>query len=132
MQQAIRKSSKQLLYSSYNRQLQSPFQLLPYISYIVKSSNAAFVLAGDDLLSKVECMVVRYLLGKGHPFPDRVHGLVCKDSENGSASDDYCYRAQRFVKVLSGLPLLPPKSEIFTVGFSVDNSLLTSETHSFY
>lgn len=95
----------------------------------MESSNAVFVLEGDDLLSKVERMVARYLLGKGHPFPDRVHGLVCEDSESDSASDDHCYRARRFVKVLSGLPLLPSKSEIFTVGFSVDNSLFTSETH---
>ena len=89
------------------------------------------MLDGDDLLSKVERMVARYLLGKGHPFPDRVHGLVCEDLENGFASDDCCYRAWRFVKVLSGLPLLPPKSEIFTVGFSVDNSLFTSKIRSF-
>jgi hypothetical protein len=104
---------------------------LPYINYIVESSNNTFVLAGDELLSKVERMVARYLLGKGHPFPDRVHGLVCEDSEIGFASDDHCYRARRFVKVLSGLPLLPAKSEKFTVGFSVDNSLFTSETHRF-
>lgn len=69
-------------------------------------------------------MVARYLLGKGHPFPDRVHGLVSDDLEIRLASDDQCYRARRFIKVLSGLPLLPSKSIKFLVRFSVDNPLL--------
>ena len=124
MHQAIKNSSKQLLYSSYNRQLRSPFQLLPYINYIVDSSNDILAFTSHELLSKVERMVARYLLGKGHPFPDRVHGLVSDDLEIRLASDDQCYRARRFIKVLSGLPLLPSKSVKFLVRFSVDNPLL--------
>jgi hypothetical protein len=71
-------------------------------------------------LEKVKLAVERYLLGIGHPFPDRVHGLI--DNETFQTDNtDPSYRARRFVKITSGLSMLPTDSQR---KFTVKNLIL--------
>lgn len=67
------------------------------------------------LLEKVKLAVERYLLGRGHPFPTRVHGLIDEQTVQ-SDNLDPAYRARRFVKITSGLSMLPVDAHrMFTV-----------------
>jgi hypothetical protein len=65
-------------------------------------------------LEKVKQAISRYLLGKGHPYPDRVAGLVSNESLEENQRDPL-FRTRRFVKVTSGLTTFPSDDRKFKV-----------------
>ena len=65
-------------------------------------------------LDKIKKAFSRYFLGKGHPYPDRVAGLILNDSF-GEDQHDPLFHTQRFVKVTSGLAMLPSDDRRFKV-----------------
>lgn len=69
------------------------------------------------IIPKTQKMVARYLLGKGHPFPQRLVDLVDEKTIQEGLGDSGTYRAKRFAKVLSGLAVIPPRGRKFTVRF---------------
>jgi len=67
----------------------------------------------NSQLDAVKLAVERYLLSKGHPFPDRIRGLIGDDILRKD-NLDHTFRARRFVKITSGLEALPVERR-FTV-----------------
>lgn len=65
-------------------------------------------------LKKIQQAIFRYLLGKGHPYPGRVAGLVNMDAFDDEQHDPL-FRTRRFIKVTSGLTTLPSDDRKFTV-----------------
>ena len=65
-------------------------------------------------LEKIQQAVFRYLLGKGHPYPDRVADLVGMDMFDDEQHDPL-FRTRRFVKITSGLTSFPSDNRKFTV-----------------
>lgn len=69
------------------------------------------------IVSATQRLVARYLLGRGHPFPQRLVDLVDEETIQEGLRDPGNYRAKRFAKVLSGLAVIPPRGRKFTVCF---------------
>lgn len=69
------------------------------------------------IIPKTQRLVARYLLGRGHPFPQRLVTLVDEQTIQEGLVDPGNYRAKRFAKVLSGLAVIPPRGRKFTVCF---------------
>jgi len=100
---------------SYSCSIKSPFQLLDRLQFVVQGTNQEFSQAmNPQQLDKIKKAFSRYLLGKGHPYPDRVTGLVSNDSF-GEDQHDPLFRTRRFVKVTSGLATLPSDDRRFKV-----------------
>jgi hypothetical protein len=64
----------------------------------------------SPLLRSFKIAVERYLRGHGHPMDPSFAGLISSDD-----TPDEHYRARRFVKVLSGVNLLPSTGHTFKV-----------------
>ena len=71
----------------------------------------------EGIIQKTQRLVARYLLGRGHPFPERLVNLVDEETIQEGLGDPGNYRAKRFAKVLSGLAVIPPRGRKFTVCF---------------
>lgn len=69
----------------------------------------------EGIIARTQKLVARYLLGKGHPFPQRLVNLVDEQTIQEGLGDPGNYRAKRFAKVLSGLAVIPPHGRKFTV-----------------
>ncbi|KAF8151619.1 hypothetical protein B0H34DRAFT_801323 [Crassisporium funariophilum] len=142
---ALQSSSKHLLAQSYARRIHSPFQIMGKLCFAVKSRNEEFMQEMETKLPDVELAVKRYLLGSGHPFPQRVAGLLDADTLARDRQDTV-YRAQRLVKVMTGLSMLPPagrtllitiRDDVATMGgarfgtsYDLEGDLLPPISHS--
>lgn len=119
----MKNSSKYLLYHAYAVQrLRSPDQLDPLVEFELVGSDE-FKLQVANLLPAVKSHFWRYLHGIGHPehfVPDLVTRAQYLESQHK------CYRAIRFLQVLSGISLLPPEHTTFSVRcIRFDELLLT-------
>lgn len=100
----MKNSSKFLLYHAYSEQrLRSPDQLVPLVDFEIIGSDT-FKSEVEPLLPSIQDHFWRYLHGIGHP-PHFVPDLVTRDQY--LESQHPCYRAIRFLQVLSGISLLP-------------------------
>jgi hypothetical protein len=89
--------------------------LLSLLKYHVHG-DPGFSGRATALLPKLRAALARYLCGKGHPSDPILEGLIdvqtwIEDNQDPS----YC--AHRFVKLLSGVTLLPPSDVLFAVRF---------------
>jgi hypothetical protein len=116
-------SSKSLLSGSksYGRRIVSGRQVIPLLTYKIHG-DLQFQEQFTELLPTLKRFVNRYLRGSGHPQHPRIDALV-DPSTNAHDSGDPSYRARRFVKLLSGLSLLPPDGTKFSVCFLLTISL---------
>lgn len=100
----MKNSSKVLLYHSYSQQrLCTPDQLIPLVEFELVGSDA-FKLEAAALLPRIKTHFWRYFRGIGHPqhfVPHLVTEAQYLESQHP------CYRAIRFLQVLSGISLLP-------------------------
>ncbi|KAF8950867.1 hypothetical protein BDZ97DRAFT_1933246 [Flammula alnicola] len=118
--EAISSSSKYLLSQCYNRRITSGEQVIPHLHFSYhRSATPDVIQSAQHLIPQITAAVKRYLLGKGHPFPDRVHGLANPDTI-GQEMTDSGFRARRFVKVLSGLDMMPVADKRFQVSLYED------------
>ncbi|KAF8971331.1 hypothetical protein BDZ97DRAFT_1913826 [Flammula alnicola] len=118
--EAISSSSKYLLSQCYNRRITSGEQVIPHLHFSYhRSATPDIIQSAQHLIPQITAAVKRYLLGKGHPFPDRVHGLANPDTI-GQEMTDSGFRARRFVKVLSGLDMMPVADKRFQVSLYED------------
>lgn len=69
-------------------------------------------------VEKIKRAISRYLLGEGHPYPDRVAGLMNKDILDDEQHDPL-FRTRRFIKVTSGLTTIPSDNREFMVSGSL-------------
>jgi len=109
----IKSSSKHLLAQTYNRRITTGHQLIPHLKYSIEGDED-FTEELERVLPDIKRAMERYLLGIGHPFPDRVVGLVESEVVLKDNADPG-YRARRFVKALSGLLTMPATPRKFTV-----------------
>jgi hypothetical protein len=102
------------LYHAYAcRQLTSPFDLFPFLS-VDASGDADFLSDMAALLPNLQEHVKRYFKGVGHPSHPAFTNVIASgqlDLDN----QDSCYRVRRFVKLMSGISLLPSSKRSFTV-----------------
>jgi hypothetical protein len=66
------------------------------------------------LLPNLREHVERYFKGIGHPVDPLFTDLI-GSARQAADNQDVCYRARRFVKLTSGITLLPLESTKFTV-----------------
>ncbi|KAG2126900.1 hypothetical protein DEU56DRAFT_758730 [Suillus clintonianus] len=119
---AISNSSKFLLYEAYScRRLSSPLQLFPLLSFDVLG-DADFENDMATLLPNLREHVERYFKGVGHPADPLFTNLV-SSAQLATDNQDICYRARRFVKLISGITLLPPGLRNFTITVHQDISI---------
>ncbi|KDR69131.1 hypothetical protein GALMADRAFT_215412 [Galerina marginata CBS 339.88] len=105
--EAITKSSKYLLARSYSRRITSPEQLIPHLKFEHQRSSTPDVVPDTAyLMPQIEEAVKRYLRGVGHPL-SAISEDYCDLETFQSEKSDPSLRAKRFVKVLSGLEMLP-------------------------
>jgi hypothetical protein len=77
------------------------YQVTDILNYDAESEDIATVL-GEGSLDKVKLGIEQYLHGKGHPWPERMKGLIpeeqlVKDSENP------LIKCQALLKALTGV-----------------------------
>ncbi|KAG1845060.1 hypothetical protein C8R48DRAFT_780068 [Suillus tomentosus] len=119
---AIADSSKFLLYEAYGcRHLNSPLQLFPLLSFDILG-DADFENDMATLLPNLREHVERYFKGVGHPDDPLFTNLV-SSTQLATDNQDVCYRARRFVKLISGITLLPPGLKDFTIAIHQDISV---------
>lgn len=112
--QAISNSSKFLLYEAYGcRRLSSPLQLFPLLSFDVLG-DTDFENDMAILLPNLREHMERYFKGVGHPSDPLFTNLI-SSTQLATNNQDVCYRARRFLKLISGITLLPPGLKDFTV-----------------
>lgn len=68
-------------------------------------------------VQRIQTAVVRYLLGNGDPYPQRVSGLLDEETLRQNQLDSG-YRARRLVKVTSGLSMMPTSGRRIKVCFT--------------
>ena len=111
----MKNSSKFLLYQVYSEQrLRTPDQLVPMVDFELIGSDA-FKSEMAALLPRIKTHFWRYFGGIGHPrhfVPDLVTEAQYLESQH------LCYRAIRFLQVLSGTSLLPPYPTTFSVCYT--------------
>lgn len=71
-----------------------------------------------SLEEKIARGVKRYLLGQGHPNKDMIVGLVGPEAVEKDAKD-ICFRAKRFLKITTGLLMLPPSGRKIRVSILI-------------
>lgn len=75
----------------------------------------------SDLEPKLKVAFVWYFSGKGHIKYERIDKLIPNAlilEQLATDNEDPLYYPKRFIKVVSGMDILPPKGISFTVGFS--------------
>lgn len=106
--------SKQLLSELYANKLDNVNQLISRLSYSVQGGNPAFRERWATLLPQVSAAMSRYLKGTGHPDHPMINGLVDHETRVRDSRVP-CFRARRFLKVVSGNEILPPNDAKFNV-----------------
>ena len=115
--QEILQSSKTILITAYNRRITSGIQLIPLLTYKVFGDDEEFERRMTDTKPKLVKAIERYFLGTGHPNVPLFNDIVAPTRFEADNKDPG-YRAKRFVKMLSGISLLPPKGIKFIVRFT--------------
>ncbi|KAG1852845.1 hypothetical protein DFJ58DRAFT_790111 [Suillus subalutaceus] len=107
-------SSKYILHQAYAcRQLSSPVQLFPFLSFET-SGDTNFKSDMDILLPSLQEHLKRYFRGIGHPLHPLFAGVI-EPAQRAIDNQDLCYRARRFIKLMSGISLLPSDDKSFTI-----------------
>ncbi|KDR72188.1 hypothetical protein GALMADRAFT_229037 [Galerina marginata CBS 339.88] len=114
----IGQSSKFLLAKCYSRRVTSPEQLIPHLEFNYHRSNTPTVVPDTEhFMPQIKLAVKRYLRGTGHPEKARE---LCDPLTYDDENMDPALRARRFVKVLSGLEMMPVRDRTFTVSVYQD------------
>lgn len=106
-------SAKFLTTECYNRRITDAKQVIRYLDFVV-CGDTAFRTLVAPLVLRFRNVLEGYLRGTGHPAHPLIEDLI--DADQHAADDaDPAYRARRFVKLLSGISLLPSSGHMFTV-----------------
>ena len=109
----LKSSAKFLTSQSYHRRVTNGEQVLSRLEFII-SGNSTFESVTTPLVPQLRSVFECYLRGVGHPLHPQMSNLIDvaqRDIDNANPA----YRACRFVKLLSGITLLPPPGQFFTV-----------------
>ena len=108
---------RRFLATIYNRQIESPDDVLPLIRWYAQPSDEAF---SEDLINMFILRVQRWMSGTGHPRILMDKGLITPEAFEADRNDRG-FRARLFYQAITG-------SDLRLVGFTKDTVYVRDNT----
>jgi hypothetical protein len=110
----LKSSAKWLLSHCYHRRITNGEQVISRLDFVVRGDSTFEFVTAPPLVVQLRSVFEHYFRGIGHPSHPQMADLV-NEAQRDIDNADPAYRACRFVKLLSGVTLLPPPGQDFTV-----------------
>ncbi|KAG1724819.1 uncharacterized protein EDB91DRAFT_1255060 [Suillus paluster] len=110
----LKLSSKWLLSHCYHRRITNGEQVISHLDFVVCGDPTFESATAPPLVVQLRSVFEHYFCGIGHPPHPQMADLV-NEAQRDIDNADPAYRACRFVKLLSGVTLLPPPGQDFTI-----------------